>query len=258
MPFRVEWRAISWPCCAPAPNLRAVRRTIIVGDVHGCAAELEDLLSRVGPVEGDRIVFVGDLVARGPDARRVLALFRSTGAEGVRGNHEERLLAAHLARTNGGPTPRLGGSHTRLLEMLDAEDWALLQNLPLGLELPEHRVRVVHAGVVPGVAWELQDPWMVTHIRSVAADGAPSERWGRPWGELYDGPPHVVFGHNAQQRVQLHRDASGIDTGCVYGGALTALVLPDGVAPPPVESRPDALVSVRAREAYADYGRGLP
>jgi hypothetical protein len=75
---------------------------------------------------------------------------------------------------------------------------------------------------------------------------------------LYQGPPHIVFGHNARQVPQLHLDATGIDTACVYGGALTALVLPAGTEPPRLADRRDALVSVRARRVYADYGRELP
>ena len=68
-------------------------RTIVVGDVHGCSAELEDLLERIGFSSADRLVFVGDLVARGPDSRGVLALMRQLDATSVRGNHEGKLLA---------------------------------------------------------------------------------------------------------------------------------------------------------------------
>ncbi len=203
-------------------------------------------------------MLVGDLVARGPDSRGVLRLARELKASTVRGNHEERLLAAHEARRAGGQGPRLGASHAELVQSLDEEEWEQLASLPLQLELPEHGIRVVHAGVVPGVAWAEQDPWMVTHIRSIAADGTPSEKWGTPWAVSYAGSPHVVFGHNAQTSPQLHPHATGIDTACVYGGALTALVLRRGQAPPPVDSRADALVSVPARQRYKDYGRPLP
>lgn len=233
-------------------------RTIVIGDVHGCAAELSDLLDRLALSELDRVVFVGDLVARGPDSEGVLARVRALGAHAVRGNHEERLLQARAARKRGEAGPRLGGSHTRLLSSLAEHDWALLEALPYKLELPEHDLRVVHAGVLPGIAWEAQDPWVVTHIRSIADDGSASHRWGKPWGAAYVGPPHIVFGHNAQRDVQLHADASGIDTGCVYGGALTALVLPTGARVPALDCRRDALVSVPARRQYSDYGRSLP
>ena len=200
---------------------------------------------------------MGDLVSRGPDPLGVLRLFRAVSAEAVVGNHEQRLLEARAARASGRPLPKLGPSHLALLDLLDEEDWALFESLPLMRPLPEHDVLIVHAGIVPGVPLERQDAWMVTHLRSID-DGVPSERWGTPWGSLYEGPPHVVFGHNAQKGVQFHRDATGIDTGCVYGGALTALVLPAGSRPPPAAERNDALISVKARREYVSYGRKLP
>jgi len=233
-------------------------RTIIIGDVHGCVRELGQLLEIVAPTGSDRIVFVGDLVARGPDTRGVLRTVRELGAQCVKGNHEERLLAARFARRAGQLGPRLGPSHTQLLGLLDEEDWAQLEALPLKVDLEEHGVRVVHAGVVPGVPWEQQDPWLITHIRSIKDDGTPSDRQGTLWGSLYQGPPHIVFGHNARRDVQLHPDATGLDTGCVYGGFLTALVLPAGTPPPPVAERRSALVQVRAERVYSDYGRPLP
>ena len=222
-------------------------RTVIVGDVHGCARELEALLERVGLGDGDALVLVGDLVARGPDTRGVLALVRAYGGRAVLGNHEERLL---LVRREGRGASKLSPSHQQVLNELSERDWAQLESLPRFLDLEEHGVRVVHAGVVPGVPIEEQDPWVLTHLRTID-DGAPSARLGPPlWGELYAGPPHVVFGHNAVSGLQLHPWATGLDTGCVYGKRLTALVLPAGAKVPRVEDRPDALVSVRARHAY--------
>lgn len=232
--------------------------TVIVGDIHGCLRELSELLDRVGPGRDDRVVFVGDLVARGPDSPGVLKLLRELGASAVRGNHEERLLSARAARRRGDTGPRLGAAHTAVFEALSELDWETLENLPLKLDIDLHGLRVVHAGVVPGVPWEAQDPRLVTHLRSIAEDGTPSDRHGIPWGARYEGPPHVVFGHNARRDVQLHPHATGLDTGCVYGGALTGLVLPAGVAVPPVDVRRDALVQVKAHAAYADYGRPLP
>jgi hypothetical protein len=234
-----------------------VRRTIVIGDVHGCLAELEDLLDKVALAGDDRLVFVGDLVAKGPDSRGVLALVRKLGARATLGNHEERVLAARRARREERTPPRLDGTHLALLDELDDSEWAELESLPLGIELPEHEVRVVHAGVLPGVPFEAQDPWLVTHIRSISEDGKPSAKWGPLWGARYTGPPHIVFGHNARKDPQLHPDATGLDTACVYGGVLTALVLPEGSRVPPPAERRDALVSTPARRAYSDYGRPL-
>jgi hypothetical protein len=239
-------------------NLRAMSRSIFIGDVHSCAAELAELLSAVAIGSDDRVYFVGDLLTRGPDALGVLSLFRAVRARSAVGNHEQRLLAARHARQRGETGPKLGSSHAEVAAQLSDDDWAVLESFPLWLDVPEHGVRVVHAGVVPGVPFEAQDPWLLTHLRSIGDDGKPSEKWGTLWGSLYRGSPHIVFGHNARQRPQLHPDATGLDTACVYGGSLTALVLPEGSAPPPADSRLDALVSVRAQRAYSDYGRALP
>jgi len=233
-------------------------RSIFIGDVHSCAAELAQLLSAVAVTKDDRVYFVGDLLTRGPDPIGVMNLFRSVRARSALGNHEQRLLAARHASERGAPGPKLGSSHGEVASRLSDEDWAMLESFPLWIDVPEHGVRVVHAGVVPGVPFEQQDPWMLTHIRSITEDGKPSEKWGTLWGSLYRGSPHIVFGHNARQTPQLHPDATGLDTACVYGGALTAMVLPEGSAPPPPETRMDALVSVRAARAYSDYGRELP
>ncbi len=231
-------------------------RTVIVGDVHSCRSELESLLDRMGFTSSDRLYFCGDLLARGPDGPGVLRILRQTGARSVVGNHEQRLLAAWVARQNGQRGPRLGPSHQALMRELSDQDFELLSRLPLYLDLPEHGLRLVHAGVVPGVPIEDQDPWVLTHIRSLNPDGSPSDRVRpRLWGESYNERPHVVFGHHAQAGLQLHACATGLDTGCVYGGQLTAFVLQPGQAPPPPEQRRESMVSVAARARYVSFER---
>src|SRR5215472_14519065 len=105
-------------------------RTLIVGDVHGCARELEALLSRLAFTDGDRLIFVGDLVARGPDALGVLSVVRRTKAVFVRGNHEDKLLrwwTGTMAQLRGdaepprapaglGAPPVLGPAHASVAE----------------------------------------------------------------------------------------------------------------------------------------------
>lgn len=218
-------------------------RTIIVGDLHGCRDELDSLLEWVGFGAGDRLVVVGDLATRGPAPRATVRLLRQLGAVGVRGNHEDRLLAridGRLARRD--PYQGIVSRAARELRDKDVE-W--LRALPLWLDLPEHGLTVVHAGLVPGVPIREQRPETLMYLRTLEHEG---ERV--PWAEAYDGPPHVVFGHHAVLGLQVHRAATGIDTACVYGGRLTALVLRRGEHPPPVRDRLDALVSVPARRSY--------
>jgi hypothetical protein len=231
-------------------------RTVIVGDVHGCAGELDELLDAVAFTTGDRLVFVGDLVARGPDSLGVLDIARTTGAILVRGNHEQKLLDWRQARERWmrGETTLdapLGKMHRDLARTLRPIDWSLIGTSKLWLDLPDHDLRVVHAGVHPDVAFERQDPDVLLRIRTVLV---PAGRRGQRhvlWGARYGGPPHVVFGHNAAPGLQMHDWATGIDTGCVYGGRLTAMVLARGQkVPRALSARRELLVSQPARRVW--------
>ena len=233
-------------------------RTLFIGDVHSCADELAELIERAALVTGDRVFLTGDLLSRGPKPHQVLKLYRELGAQAPVGNHEQRLLEAHRARAAGEKGPRLSASHQAIVDELSPEDWELLEGLPLLVNVPEHEIVIAHAGIDPSRALSEQDAWVVTHVRSIDLDGKPSEKWGRLWGEIYAGPKHIVFGHNARKNPQLHPFATGLDTGCVYGGRLTGMLLPAGAEPPPPDEREGCLISVPAREQYSDYGRGLP
>jgi hypothetical protein len=232
-------------------------RTIIVGDVHGCRRELELLLERIDFRAGDRLVFVGDLIARGPDTLGVLDVARTTGAIVVRGNHEQKLLSwreARIARLRGESARdvKLGPVHEAVARAMRPVDWSILETSPLWVDLPEHGARVVHAGVEPGVPIERVKPSTLMRVRTLQRDGRASNREGAVlWGARYVGPPHVVFGHNAAPGLQLHRWATGLDTGCVYGGRLTAMVLADGQRIPlAYDARRALLVSQPAARVY--------
>ncbi|MGA3123749.1 MAG: metallophosphoesterase [Polyangiaceae bacterium] len=222
-------------------------RTIVVGDVHGCRAELESLLTAVRFAQGsDRLIFVGDVIARGPDSHGVLAAIERFGATVVRGNHEDKILSARNGIVD------LKGEHQRLAATLSEAEWRILEAMPLWLDVPEHGARIVHAGVVPGRKISSTPRDALLRIRSAEANGRwTDDKNASPlWGELYVGPPHVVFGHNALTDPQLHDWATGIDTGCVYGGRLTAIVLDAGEPMPRGRKARTKLTSVKARERY--------
>jgi diadenosine tetraphosphatase ApaH/serine/threonine PP2A family protein phosphatase len=217
-------------------------RTIFIGDVHGCLHELEDLLSACAYAQGERVILAGDLVAKGPDSLGVLKLARAIAAQGVRGNHDHAVLRWRetvLSQV----TPERMTHHFLVARQLSAEDWSVLLTLPLFLRVPEFEAAVVHGGAVPGLPLEQQDPDLLMNMRTLRPDGTGSRRpdEGVLWGTRWHGPELIVFGHHAMAGLQRHKHALGLDTGCVYGGRLTAYVLPD-----------DQLFSVPARSVYAN------
>ena len=221
-------------------------RTLIVGDVHGCREELEDLLEESGWEDGDQLVLVGDLVAKGPDSLGVIRLVRELEGRAVRGNHDQHCLNWWDARRAGDELPKLKPAHQRVADELTDEDWQWLAALPLWIELPEHDALVVHAGLLPDLPLEDQDPDDLMNMRSILDDGSASRSYeeGTPWASVWPGPRLVVFGHDAVRGLQNRPHSVGLDTGCVYGGWLTGLWVP----------RRD-LVSVPARGTYAQPGK---
>jgi bis(5'-nucleosyl)-tetraphosphatase (symmetrical) len=234
-------------------------RHIAIGDIQGCRAELESLLEalRYDPAQ-DRLEPAGDFVNRGPDSLGVLRLLRTLGAGGVLGNHD-----LHLLRCAAG-LRALRASDT-LSELLAADErdelLAWLRAKPFALALPG--ALLVHAGLHP--AWRdplaelagidplAQDPRseFCTRVRHCAPDGtrparddpAPGAPF-RPWFEFYAPDRHagrsVVFGHWAMLGRVERPGVRGLDTGCVWGGALSAWIAEE-----------DRIVSVPARRAWA-------
>ncbi len=205
-------------------------RTLIVGDVHGCVDELRALLQETGfRRDEDRLVLVGDLVAKGPDSAGVIRLAREFGALAVLGNHDTKLLRAR-ARVDAGEYSK----HAELCATLSSDDWAYLRGLPYLRKLalqPNYEgsvrpgVLVVHAGLDPAVSLDAQDPTMMMNMRSLD-DGEPSANPGEvPWASRWPGPELVIFGHDAMRGAQRYRHALGLDSGCCYGGALTGALI---------------------------------
>lgn len=218
---------------------------LLVGDVHGCREELEELLEQA---TGREVVFVGDLVAKGPDSRGVIQLARRLGARAVCGNHDAHFLAYHRRDDAIAKRFSLSPEDQAQAATFSAEDWAYLEALPFFLRLPEHNMIVVHAGLRPGVAPEAHTRGELITMRSIRTDGSSSKRIedGKPWASLWLGPETVVFGHDAVRGLQRYEHAIGLDTGCVYGRSLTGLLLPER-----------ELLSVPARKIWSPP-RGKP
>lgn len=171
----------------------------VVGDVHGCRAELERMLAALGVTDDDLVVFVGDLVRKGPDSAGVVSLVRDAdNMLTVRGNNEEKLLRG-----------------TKELDELSAEQMAWIGDLPVAISWAG--TLIVHGGVDPRKPLSDHSVDELETMRSL-----PDEDGDPYWWEVYDGPDRVFFGHTPLSAPVARPHAVGLDTGCVYGNELTA------------------------------------
>ncbi|MFF7484877.1 polynucleotide kinase-phosphatase [Streptomyces luteogriseus] len=212
----------------------------IIGDIHGCAAELEALLGKLGYVdgvhpEGRTAVFVGDLVDRGPDSpgvlRRVMAMVRSGNALCVPGNHENKygryLRGRKVQQTHGlaETIEQMAGESEEFL----AEVREFLDGLVSHYVLDGGRLVVCHAGLP-----EKYHGRTSGRVRSHALYGdttGETDEFGLPvrypWAEDYRGRAAVVYGHTPVPEATWLNNTICLDTGAVFGGKLTALRWPE-------------------------------
>lgn len=231
-------------------------RTIVIGDVHGCIDELHKLLDVVDVKESDRVILLGDLIDRGPYPAEVVSCARRIRAKCVMGNHEEKALRwrRHEQRRKEDPTHYKNPMSSIALDRLDQwrtipdDHWDWMATWPKFIHIDDEWTGV-HAGCMPHVAIEDQTPNELMRLRYVkcAKDAHGYEKYkmaslkdtGEPpdanpgeriihWTELWPGPRNIVYGHYVWDRVHFSSVGDtltiGIDTGCVHGGNLTALV----------------------------------
>jgi len=231
----------------------------IIGDVHGCCDELEDLLEKLGYVRDDagtwshpagrKAIFVGDLVDRGPrivdTLKTVMAMSRAGSALCVPGNHDIK-----LKRKLDGRDVTVSHGLDRTLAELDLESpefrtevQKFLDGLVSHYVFDDGHLVVAHAGMKQ----EMQGRGSAK-VRDFALFGettGETDEFGLPvrynWASEYRGRASVVYGHTPVPEPEWLNRTINIDTGCVFGGRLTALRWPE-----------KELVSVAALETYAD------
>ena len=241
----------------------------IVGDVHGCHDELCDLLARLDyspdaanvwrHPEGRRLLFLGDLVDRGPKvvetATLVMDAVQAGAALCVPGNHDDKLMRALQGR-NVQVTHGLKDSLQQIEALPEAERDAFKQRfvaftdgLVSHLWLDGGRLAAAHAGIKETMIGRASG-----RVRDFALYGettGETDEFGLPvrwdWAAEYRGPAAVVYGHTpVPAPPQWLNNTINLDTGCVFGGALTALRWPE-----------KEIVMVPARRVYAEPVRAL-
>ena len=243
----------------------------IIGDIHGCADELQALLARLGygvewaedrgdrvvtvtPPVGRKVVFVGDLVDRGPNSPDALRIAMSMVAAGtaycVQGNHERK-----LGRWLEGRNVTIAHGLQQTIDQLDGQDRGLrealaafLDNLRSHVWLDGGRLAVAHAGLKEEMIGRGSGA-----VREFALYGETTgeiDEFGLPvradWAAAYRGKTTVVYGHTPVVAAEWVNNTLCIDTGCVFGGKLTALRWPER-----------ELVEVPARQTWFEPMRPL-
>ena len=225
------------------------RPVFFVGDIQGCALELDLLLERAGfRPETHRLVPVGDTINRGPDAPGVLDRLEQAAAEPILGNHERALIDIHYSEyvPPWGESPR-----SAYAQLMAAGRWETeikrIALWPLWCEGPDWIA--VHAGLHPIRRPADTHPAFLTEVRFCdEVGGLPehvpkgtldSPEGFKPWYDHYTGKKTVIFGHWAQRGLVREERSRGLDTGCVYGGQLSGLWWPE-----------DKLVQVDALKNY--------
>jgi diadenosine tetraphosphatase ApaH/serine/threonine PP2A family protein phosphatase len=232
-------------------------RHVFVGDVHGMSEELRILVDKLHLVSDDTLVFVGDLVDKGPDSVGVVRFVRELSETGeaevilVEGNHEDK---HRRYRRNLSVRPKVAADQAiaspELADItggLSIEDVAFLDSAVPFHRVPKHDLLVVHGGI-PGNMAEFPDSIeetvgltgkakrrfsLILRTRFVTSEDGKfltlgSESESDPyWADVYDGRfGHVVFGHEPfLDGPGKFSHATGVDTGAVFGGSLTALVI---------------------------------
>jgi protein phosphatase len=219
-----------------------------IGDVHGCIDELTRLLNRLGyalqeradgsfdatPPPGRTLIFLGDLVNRGPDTpsvlRLVMSLVEAGTAIAIAGNHDVTLANA----LRGNPADKPENLVESLAQLQDEPDSfkrqavGFIESLPRRLRLDDGRLIVAHAGLPLGYH-DAEDSAEADKFavfgRRVPDGNGQMVRYR--WANDYEGEATVVYGHYSGLRAEWLNDTICIDTGCVYGGSLTALRYPE-------------------------------
>lgn len=237
----------------------------LIGDVHGCLPELLELLAildyqveqkqgkeriyyHVKHAEGRKVIFVGDLADRGPDSPGVLDLVRDMVNQGcafaVCGNHDQKLL--HYLQ---GRKVNIAHGFELTIEQihLRSEQWKrellhFLQKLPSHYLLDRGHLVVAHAGLPEDMQGRIGG-----RVRNTAVYGPRTgevDEYGLPirenWAQNYQGKAFVVFGHTCVETPVIYHNTVDIDTGCVFGGSLTAMRYPE-----------KRFISVTAKQEYA-------
>jgi serine/threonine protein phosphatase 1 len=215
------------------------KRRIFIGDVHGCFEELQLILEKAKwDKKTDQLCFVGDLINRGPFSFEVLQFAKNYATMCVRGNHEENFLDYLNQKKSHKPL------YEELIKKLGTSlkiyvRW--LEKLPYFIE--EKEFILVHAGLTPGKTVQESRKEDLIRIRTWDGIGENTNvRTNPPWYQFYEGEKLVIYGHYAIEGLKIRENTIGLDSGCVWGKELSAMIMAEGKRD---------IIQVKAKKPYS-------
>ncbi|KAG2213814.1 hypothetical protein INT47_001083 [Mucor saturninus] len=234
-------------------SLQQKERIFVIGDVHGCVKEFNDIVAKLNydPTK-DQIILAGDLTSKGPDSVGVVRRAKELGVLCVRGNHDDKVVRLKTFEIEKGrnamypvdatmpeggvPDPiKFKNYHTGVSFNFTQSDYDYLASCPVMLHMPFlNNTIVVHGGLDPNIhSLENQIPFMVMNMRDIdknnvtSIDSGVGEQWATVWNAnqklLNMDNTMIYYGHDSSRGLNIKQTTFGLDTGCVYGGSLTAI-----------------------------------
>jgi predicted phosphodiesterase len=213
-------------------------RYIFVGDIHGCYNELVRLLDIVKPTDNDLVFSTGDFIDKGPYPGECIDYWKTKGYYAVLGNHDDR----YLRWLNGETVNYSDGFQSTINKLsIDIKYGNYLRELPIIIKINKLKCVLVHAALNVNTNQDFSNTSYTCNDRDIFLRGryirhmdgkelyiplGKEEKQDRLWNELWKGDYSVIFGHTpfAYRESSYSKNTFGIDTGCVYGGYLTALI----------------------------------
>ena len=208
-------------------------RTIVFGDIHGCYEEWLELLDILKVNHRDQLISVGDIIFKGPYSGKCLELaMQLPNLKCVLGNHENYFLENYKNGSMNISKPY----HTSIITEFGEKAktfYDFISTWPLYID--DKNYLVVHAGIKPNISIEKQKRDDLLFLRNLDSQGIP-------WHEAYTDKKLIIYGHWARQGLTIKTNSIGLDSGCVYGNQLSAVILPER-----------KVVSVNAKKQYSPY-----
>jgi len=244
------------------------KELVLIGDIHGCIEEFEELLKTISyNPRTMRVILLGDLMDRGPDPILCIRKAQELNLECVKGNHEDKTIRwikhFNRCRETGETHPMkpIDDKTRKEYISMSEKDFNWMKRLPTAISIDSGKKWIaVHAGVEPRKAFNHQADALLMRARYMNAEGKAvslGPTLAQPegttyWAEMWTGAESFIFGHNVFEEPRFFKRETpnayseyagvAIDTGACFGGSLTALFYPSM-----------KIVQVKAKKTYYEH-----